>query len=81
MVDRFDTTHTVSDLEYFFPIVSQTSSIDKLFLLGTMRLVRNTGAYNYLEIGSFRGGSFAIPDGPSLRNNIIDRRPRWCSSR
>ena len=59
MVDRFDSTHTVSDLEYFFPIVSQTSLIDKLFLLRTMRLVRNTGAYNYLEIGSFRGGSLA----------------------
>jgi hypothetical protein len=57
MVDRFDSPHTVSDLEYFFPVPSQTSSTEKLFLLGAMRLVRKTGAYNYLEIGSFRGGS------------------------
>jgi hypothetical protein len=56
MIDRFDTTHTMSDLEYFFPIPSQTSS-RQTFLLGTMRLVRNSRAYNYLEIGSFLGGS------------------------
>ena len=78
MVDRFDAPHTVSDLEYFFPVVSQTSSSDKLFLLGTMRLVRNTGAYNYVEIGSFRGGSLSpfLMD-PACKNILsIDDRGR-----
>src|SRR5262249_34491453 len=59
MPASFDTPHTLSDLAVFFPIASQTSSIDKLFLLGTMRLFRNKGSYCYLEIGSFRGGSLA----------------------
>jgi hypothetical protein len=57
MLNRFDATHALSDLEHFFPIPSQTSSIDKLFLLGSMRLARKKGSYSYVEIGSFRGGS------------------------
>jgi hypothetical protein len=48
---------TLPNLEVFFPIPSQTSSIDKLLLLGLMRLAQAKGSYNYLEIGSFRGGS------------------------
>ena len=54
---RFDIDHTVSDLAPLFPITSQTSPEDKLCLLGAMRLVRRSGSYAYLEIGSFRGGS------------------------
>jgi len=57
MHDHFDSPHSISDLANFFPVVSQTSSSDKLFLLGSMRLVRKTSSYAYLEIGSFRGGS------------------------
>jgi hypothetical protein len=33
------------------------SANDKLFLLGSMRLVRKKGSYAYIEIGSFLGGS------------------------
>ena len=57
MLNRFDTAHGLSDLAYFFPIPSQTSSIEKLFLLGSMRLARRMRSYTYVEIGSFRGGS------------------------
>jgi hypothetical protein len=54
---RFDAFHTEADLEHFFPIWSQCGASDKLFLLGAMRLVREAGAYKYLEIGSYLGGS------------------------
>jgi predicted O-methyltransferase YrrM len=57
MHDHFDSPHAVSDLANLFPVPSQTSSNDKLFLLGSMRLARKTRSYAYLEIGSFRGGS------------------------
>ncbi len=57
MPTRFDVAHTEADLKHFFPIHSQTSASDKLFLLGAMRLVRQVGAYRYAEIGSYRGGS------------------------
>jgi hypothetical protein len=59
MFAGFDTLHTLSDLGVFFPIPSQTSSIDKLLLLGLMRLGQSKGSYKYLEIGSYRGGSLA----------------------
>ncbi|MCX7362143.1 MAG: class I SAM-dependent methyltransferase [Alphaproteobacteria bacterium] len=43
-----------------FPIESQTSDSDKLFLLDMQRLIRDVAPiYDYLEIGSFLGGSLA----------------------
>ncbi len=57
MNDRFDISHTSTDLVYFFPAWCQTTPNDQLFLLGAMRLARKIGNYSYLEIGSFRGGS------------------------
>ena len=57
MADRFEARHTEADIEHFFPVPSATSASDKLFLLGAMRLVREAGAYRYLEIGSHLGGS------------------------
>jgi len=45
------------DIANLFPISSQTSPNDKLFLLGTMQLARTMGSYAYLEVGSFLGGS------------------------
>src|SRR5688572_21630354 len=48
------------DLDAIFPIKSQTSVSDKIFLLGAQRLVReHVSPYAYLEIGSFLGGSLA----------------------
>jgi methyltransferase family protein len=53
------------DLATQFPIESQTSESDKAFLLGAMEMVRSVGStYDYLEIGSFLGGSLA----PFLRD-------------
>jgi len=57
MQDRFNSPHALSDLANLFPVPSQTSVDDKLFLLGSMRLARKKGSYAYLEIGSFLGGS------------------------
>jgi predicted O-methyltransferase YrrM len=57
MHDLFNSPHALSDLANLFPISSQTSANDKLFLLGSMRLAHKTGSYAYLEIGSFLGGS------------------------
>jgi len=52
--------HGVQDLDAIFPIKSQTSVSDKIFLLGAQRLIREHAApYSYLEIGSFLGGSLA----------------------
>jgi hypothetical protein len=55
----FGSVHALSDLGAFFPIQSQTSSSDKLLLLGLMRLGQSKSSYKYLEVGSFRGGSLA----------------------
>src|SRR3974390_2702444 len=65
---RFDTSHTLSDLPDFFPIASQSTPDDKLFLLGAMRLARNAGRYSYVEIGSFLGGSLA----PFLMDSVCE---------
>lgn len=41
-----------------FPIESQTSDADKIFLLKTIEIIkRHKDRYSYLEIGSFLGGS------------------------
>jgi predicted O-methyltransferase YrrM len=54
-----------SDLAMQFPIESQTSDSDKSFLLGVVAMLRGAkGSYDYLEIGSFLGGSLA----PFLRD-------------
>lgn len=65
---RFDTPHTLSDLSDFFPIDSQSTPEDKLFLLNAIRLTRKAGRYSYLEIGSFLGGSLA----PFLMDSLCD---------
>ncbi len=57
MYDWRNSPHELSELADLFPIPSQTSINDKLFLLGSIRLARDTGAYAYLEIGSLLGGS------------------------
>ncbi len=62
-----------------FPIESQTSPRDKVFLLAAQRLIRDAApAYDYLEIGSFLGGSLApfLAD-PACRSILsIDERGR-----
>jgi Methyltransferase domain len=62
-----------------FPVASQTSNIDKEILLALQRLLASvTGRYNYIEIGSFMGGSLApfILD-PKCKNAYsIDERER-----
>ena len=41
-----------------FPINSQTSNIDKLVILNVIKVIKkNKKKFNYLEIGSFLGGS------------------------
>jgi len=48
----------INQLTKNFPITSQTSTNDKLFLLQTMNLIKSkVGRFSYLEIGSFLGGS------------------------
>lgn len=54
-----------SELSLIFPIESQSSDHDKEFLLATQRLIADVvPSYDYLEIGSFVGGSLA----PFLRD-------------
>lgn len=66
------------DFNEEFPIRSQTSDSDKLSLLQIRDILGSKGAYKYLEIGSFLGGSLT----PFLRDpkctNIlsIDDRER-----
>lgn len=48
----------MQNLDSYFPIHSQTSESDKIFLLSALELVKqNTDSFRYLEIGSFLGGS------------------------
>ena len=52
-------------LNFFFPIASQTSNIDKFVLLKIMKFIGlKKNKYSYLEIGSFLGGSLT----PFLRD-------------
>ena len=45
-------------IKNLFPIHSQTSEEDKIFLLNTIKFLHlNLKSYNYLEIGSYLGGS------------------------
>lgn len=60
-----------------FPIESQTSDSDKAFLLDAQRLIRDVApSYDYLEIGSFLGGSLApFLSDPACRSILsIDER-------
>lgn len=53
------------DFEALFPVRTQTTGADRAFLLGMCELMGATRpAYNYLEIGSFLGGSLV----PFLRD-------------
>jgi hypothetical protein len=61
---KLDATEAV-DLRSEFPVESQTTDSDKLFLLSARRLVKDlSGSYSYVEIGSFLGGSLT----PFLRD-------------
>ena len=64
-------------LELFFPIPSQTSSIDKFVLLKIMKLIGSKkNNYSYLEIGSFLGGSLTpfLKDKKCKKILSIDKR-------
>ncbi len=52
-----------------FPIPSQTSQQDKLFLLKAIKFIKSCNQkFNYIEIGSFLGGSLC----PFLQEEICD---------
>lgn len=53
------------DLKYEFPITSQTTDADKHTMLVVRDIVGSLKVYNYLEIGSYLGGSLT----PFLRDN------------
>jgi hypothetical protein len=58
-----------SELSLLFPIESQSSDRDKAFLLAARRLIADVApSYDYLEIGSFVGGSLA----PFLRDTACN---------
>ena len=66
-----------NNIKNFFPISSQTSDIDKLFFLKTIKLINSTiKNYKYLEIGSFLGGSLTpfIMDKKCTKILSIDER-------
>ena len=66
-----------NSLDKFFPIHSQTSKEDKIFLLNTIKLLNlNLSTYNYLEIGSYLGGSLTpfIMDKKCKKILSIDKR-------
>ena len=71
-----------NNIKNFFPISSQTSDIDKLFLLKTIKLINSTiKNYKYLEIGSFLGGSLTpfIMDKKCTKILSIDERNKKLS--
>src|SRR5471030_2994448 len=71
-----------SDIALAFPIESQSSDRDKEFLLAAKRLIADVApGYDYLEIGSFLGGSLApFLDDPACRSILsIDERGRMLS--
>ena len=66
-----------NSLDKFFPIHSQTSKEDKIFLLNTIKLLNlSLSTYNYLEIGSYLGGSLTpfIMDKKCKKILSIDKR-------
>jgi len=64
-----------------FPITSQTSDNDKLALLKIRDVLGASGQYNYLEIGSFLGGSLTpfLQDEKCKKILSIDRREKLIS--
>ncbi len=74
----FDARIESLDLDIFKNIETQTSDLDKRSLLACQLAVRNlTGAYTYLEIGSYLGGSLQpyLFDEKCTRIFSIDKRP------
>ncbi|MND87443.1 hypothetical protein D3C80_794430 [compost metagenome] len=52
--------HDTSDIGKLFPINSQTSETDKLFLKNVINLMsQKSGSFTYIELGSFLGGTLA----------------------
>lgn len=52
--------HDTTDIATLFPIASQTSDTDKLFLKNVISLLsEKTGSFSYIELGSFLGGTLA----------------------
>ena len=71
--------YTQTQLAELFPINSQTSLNDKVFLLNAKDLVKKlTGDFTYIEIGSFLGGSLApfLSDAHCKHVLSIDERER-----
>ena len=66
------------DLSKEFPIESQTSLNDKVVLLKIRDILQRNPSYNYLEIGSFLGGSLTpfLQDEKCERVLSIDERGR-----
>lgn len=67
------------DLTEYFPIQSQTSSSDKLFLLAAIEMVTaHKKRYSYVEVGSFLGGSLTpfLKDSNCYHVLSIDERER-----
>lgn len=66
------------DVSYLFPIQSQTSANDRLWLMHLFEHVRSHGAYRYIEIGSFLGGTLtpALLDESCTAVLSIDLRPK-----
>ena len=61
-----------SELSLLFPIESQSSDRDKEFLLAARRLIAAVApSYDYLEIGSFLGGSLAPFLADTACNSIL----------
>ena len=74
----FETAINELDLRLFEKIPSQSTELDKRSLLGVQLAVRElTGEYNYLEIGSYLGGSIQphLLDPKCRRIVSIDKRP------
>lgn len=69
----------MSDILLSFPIQSQTSLADKEFLLNAMGLLSAlSDGYEYLEIGSFLGGTLApfLADPNCRKAFSVDDRER-----
>jgi Methyltransferase domain len=75
-------SNRLSRIRASFPIASQTSDCDKLFLLAGIDFVRARLAhYRYIEIGSFLGGSLPpfLMDSACLSVLSVDERGRLLS--
>lgn len=68
-----------NDVSIFEQIESQTTADDRVTLLKIQNVVRDQGSYNYLEIGSFRGGTIQphYVDQSCASIVSIDPRPEY----